>query len=114
MAKENQYLVAYMKKDWKSGVYGFFDEPKVEVHEGQHVHVFKCNGHGCKLKDGIRRYIDTKDTGSTGNLHKHVKACWGADILQTANKATDAGEVHNVMDWFSFSYLICESYPTVV
>jgi len=84
-----------MKKDWKSGVYGFFDEPKVEVHEGQHVHVFKCNGRGCKLKEGIRRYINTKDTGSTGNLRKHVKACWGADVLQTADKAKDAGEVHN-------------------
>ena len=57
-----------MKKDWKSGVYGFFDEPKVEVHKGRCVHVFKCKGHGCKFKGGIRRYINTKDTVG----YKHI------------------------------------------
>ncbi|KAG2747584.1 hypothetical protein P692DRAFT_201716450, partial [Suillus brevipes Sb2] len=31
---------------------------------------------------------------STGNMRKHVKACWGEEILQMADQARNAKEVH--------------------
>ena len=80
-------------KDWSSPVYVFFEEPTVDCVDGCHAHVFKCSGHGCKAS--IRRFIDTKDAGSTGNMRKHVRACWGADALCTADSAKDIDEVHN-------------------
>ena len=82
-----------MMKDWSSPVYVFFEEPTVDCVDGCRAHVFKCSGHGCKAS--IRRFIDTKDAGSTGNMRKHVRACWGADALRTADSAKDIDEVHN-------------------
>jgi hypothetical protein len=34
-----------------------------------------------------------KDAKSTGNMHKHVKTCWGDEVLDAANEAKDVGEV---------------------
>ncbi|KIM50538.1 hypothetical protein SCLCIDRAFT_145217 [Scleroderma citrinum Foug A] len=34
-----------------------------------------------------------KDAGSTGNLCKHVRLCWGEEILNTADTMRDAGKV---------------------
>ena len=36
----------------------------------------------CKYK--CRRYLDKGDANSTGNLRKHVKTCWGGDVLKAA------------------------------
>ena len=58
-------------KEWTSLVYAFFHpEHKIEVKEGRRSHVFKCQAKGCKAM--IRRYLDTKDARSTGNMRKHV------------------------------------------
>jgi hypothetical protein len=42
----------------------------------------------------VRRYLDTGDAKSTGNMHKHAKKCWGAETVELANKAKNAAEVH--------------------
>ena len=82
-----------MMKDWSSPVYGFFEEPTVDRVDGRCAHVFKCSGRGCKAS--IHWFIDMKDAGSTGNMRKHVRACWGADALHAADSAKDIDEVRN-------------------
>ncbi|KAI6094754.1 hypothetical protein EDD16DRAFT_1474157 [Pisolithus croceorrhizus] len=37
---------------------------------------------------GVRRYLDKSNAQSTGNMHNHVKACWGEDVLQKAFKTS--------------------------
>ena len=55
------------------------------------MHKFKCTAQGCKAT--VRRYLDTKDAGSTGNLHRHTRSCWGADVVTAADDARNADEV---------------------
>ena len=31
-------------------------------------------------------FLDKIDRGSTDNMHKHIKACWGEDILNGIGK----------------------------
>lgn len=81
-----------LMKDWTSPVYAFSDPtPTIEMNGDRRAHVFKCMSKGCKVK--IRRFLDKKDARSTGNMRKHVKACWGEEILQTADQARNAEEV---------------------
>ncbi|KAI6111131.1 hypothetical protein F5141DRAFT_1188361 [Pisolithus sp. B1] len=54
------------------------------LHQNCCLHVFWCTEKGCKK--GVRRYLDKSDAWSTGNMCKHVKACWGEDVLQKAFK----------------------------
>ena len=57
----------------------------LSIHEinGRCVHEFACSIHGCKVK--VHRYLDTKDARSTGNMRKHVRLCWGTEVLDAAN-----------------------------
>lgn len=78
-------------KDWSSPIYAFFEaEPVIEEKSGRRSHLFRCTGRGCKVT--IRRYLDTKDARSTGNMRKHVKKCWGDDAVSAADEAKDANE----------------------
>jgi hypothetical protein len=79
-------------KEWTSPVYAFFEPtPKVIDIDGRRAHEFKCCARGCKTT--IRRYLDKKDARSTGNMRKHVKSCWGPEVLTAADDAKDANEV---------------------
>lgn len=79
-------------KEWISPIYAFFDPtPAIESIDGRRAHSFKCMGKGCKVT--IRRFLDKKDARSTGNMRKHVKSCWGDDVLQAADEARNADEV---------------------
>ena len=40
----------------------------------------------------IRRYLDTRDSKSTSNMRKHVKSCWGEDVLDVVGDAKNANE----------------------
>ena len=83
-------------KDWSSPVYAFFDpKPQISIVDGRCVHGFKCSAWGCKVT--VRRFLDTKDARSTGNMRKHVKSCWGAEALAIADEAKDAYEVRTTM-----------------
>ena len=84
-----------MAKDWTSPIYGFFKpRPAIEVVDGHRCHEFKCAAPHCKGKGVrpqiVRRYLDKADKGSTSNMHKHAKNCWGGEIvskaLETKNK----------------------------
>ncbi|KAI5985187.1 hypothetical protein EDD15DRAFT_2176182, partial [Pisolithus albus] len=77
-------------------IYAFFAlEPTIEYIAGRCSHVFWCTAKGCKK--GVRRYLDKSDARSTGNMHKHVKACWGEGVLQKAFKMGGTTAVLRVM-----------------
>jgi hypothetical protein len=37
----------------------------------------------------VRRFLDTADKGSTRNLRKHAKHCWGDEIIKKADEARE-------------------------
>ncbi|KAG1718887.1 uncharacterized protein EDB91DRAFT_1009556, partial [Suillus paluster] len=45
----------------------------------------------------IRRFLDTGDARSTGNMCKHVKNCWGEDALAAAVQTKNAREAHETV-----------------
>ncbi|KAG1722400.1 uncharacterized protein EDB91DRAFT_1240224 [Suillus paluster] len=49
-----------------------------------------CQAKRCKNK--VRRYLDKGDARSTGNMRKHVRSCWGDEVLKAADQAKDANE----------------------
>ena len=79
-----------LSKKWQSPIYAFYNPvPDIQYHDGRRCHVFKCSAVSCKYQ--CRRFLDKGDANSTGNLRKHVKSCWGADILRAAE---DTGDVN--------------------
>ncbi|KAG6809246.1 hypothetical protein H0H92_001041 [Tricholoma furcatifolium] len=76
-----------MQKGWCTSVYAFF-KPDPEImydKSGRKSHVFACTAKGCCTK--VTRYLDTKDAQSTSNMRKHVRKCWGEDVLEATNSA---------------------------
>jgi hypothetical protein len=70
-------------------IYAFFKpDPAIEHVDGRRVHVFMCNAKTCKAKgrfgQNVRRYLDTGDSKSTSNLHRHAKICWGEETIASA------------------------------
>ncbi|KAG1782403.1 hypothetical protein EV702DRAFT_926687, partial [Suillus placidus] len=81
-----------LMKEWNSLIYAFFDPtPAIEIIDGCRAHVFKCMAKGCKVR--IRWFLDKKDARSTGNMRKHVKTCWGDEVLQACDDAKNTEEV---------------------
>ena len=83
------------KKKWNSPIYAFFKpNPSIEYKDRQRSHVFQCNAKGCTK--GICQFLDKGDALSTGNMRKHIKTCWGKEILdqvmqtKSFNAARDA------------------------
>ena len=69
----------------------FKPEPAIEYIHGRRAHVFECAAKPCKGRGGrhVRRYLDTGDAKSTGNLRKHAKVCWGEDAVAAADGTKD-------------------------
>jgi hypothetical protein len=88
----NILFLEQLQKEWVSPVYAFF-KPVLTIRtlNGCPIHEFKCSARGCWSK--IRCYLDTKDVQSTSNMQKHVKTCWGKEVLDAADAAKDAMEV---------------------
>ncbi|KAI6038094.1 hypothetical protein EDC04DRAFT_2570360, partial [Pisolithus marmoratus] len=85
-----------LKCEWNSPIYAFFaPEPTIEYIAGHHLHGFWCMAKGCKK--GVRRYLDKSDAWLTGNMHKHIKACWGEDMLQQAFKMRGTAAAHKAV-----------------
>jgi hypothetical protein len=72
-------------------VYAFYDGGAHEWVGSRRAHTFKCLGKGCKHT--VRRYLTREDgrkaadAGSTSNMIKHVRTCWGEAALSAASKA---------------------------
>ncbi|KAG2041383.1 hypothetical protein BDR03DRAFT_856431 [Suillus americanus] len=81
-----------LMKEWNSPIYAFFDPtPTIEIIDGRRAHGFKCIAKGCKVC--ICRFLNKKDARLTGNMRKHVKTCWGDEVLQACDDAKNAEEV---------------------
>jgi hypothetical protein len=83
-------------KDWISPIYAFFQPtPTITTVDGRRVHEFRCTASNCKGRGKdpriVRRYLDTSDRNSTGNLRKHARMCWGDEILRGADACHDLG-----------------------
>ncbi|TFK81780.1 hypothetical protein K466DRAFT_501565, partial [Polyporus arcularius HHB13444] len=80
-----------MLEDWNSPIYAFFEpRPEIEYVDGRRTHAFKCMARGCKVR--VRRYLDSKDRSSTGNLRRHAKSCWGEEAVDAACEAVNLAE----------------------
>ena len=62
--------LAARKHERNSSIYAFFENPKLVKERGRPAHEFKCHRRGCAAT--VRRFLDMKDVGSTGNLRKHA------------------------------------------
>lgn len=84
-----------LAKEWTSPIYAFFRPiPTIGYEDGRRYHVFLCAARECKQRSrGVRRFLDTSDAKSTGNMRKHAKKCWGNDVVATADKADNANQV---------------------
>ena len=64
--------------------------PEVDYVKGRKVHVFECGASKCRSKQRfVRRFLDTTDARSTGNLRQHAKACWGEETVAVADNTRD-------------------------
>lgn len=81
-----QYTIERLKLKWNKPIYAFYrPEPTIGYENGRRYHEFHCFKKSYTRK--VRRYLDTGDAGSTGNLHKHAKKCWGEDTIKAAMDA---------------------------
>ena len=46
----------------------------------------------------MRRFLDTADKGSTSNMRKHAKHCWGDDIVKKVDELKDKFTVINLRE----------------
>ncbi|KAJ7598014.1 hypothetical protein C8J56DRAFT_772457 [Mycena floridula] len=67
------------KLQWTSAIYGFFNEPTLRFNGEHPYHWFLCASKTC-----TRRYLDTSDATSTGNLTQHACSCFGKDVVNAA------------------------------
>ena len=80
-----------LKKDWTAPIYAFYQPiPSVDHDNRWRFHEFTCAAIGCKKK--VRRYLDKKDSNSTGNLRKHAKQCWRVETLAATDQTKNASE----------------------
>ena len=87
-------IIEQLANDWTSPIYASFEPcPSIEVVDGRCCHEFICLAPHCKGKGTrpciVQWYLDKKDARSTSNMRKHVKICWGEDIVDKADKAKD-------------------------
>ena len=89
-----------MMVEWKSAIYAFYSPvPTIGYVAGRHCHIFKCLGKSCKYQ--VRCFLDTGDKASMGNMRKHVKSCWGEDVLSTAQEAANLDVARKVIKGYA-------------
>src|SRR6266481_9240093 len=82
---------ACLSQDWTSPVYTFFEPtPEIKYIDKRKSHLLKCLAKGCNKT--VRRFLDKANAKSMGNLWKHVKLCWGAEVIAEADRAKNAAE----------------------
>ncbi|KAI6024542.1 hypothetical protein EDC04DRAFT_2573899 [Pisolithus marmoratus] len=80
------FIIECMMRDWKAPIYAFYSPVPIIKHiSGRCCHIFKCLTKSCK--HCVWHFLDTGDRALTSNMWKHVKSCWGGDVLKAVNKA---------------------------
>ncbi|KAL6298129.1 hypothetical protein BKA93DRAFT_744773, partial [Sparassis latifolia] len=99
-----------VRQDWKSVAYAFFKlEVTIEVDVmGKHIHMFHCVNRGCRTK--ISRWLDNGNKGSTGNMRKHIKACWEEEALAATDEMKNVDDVCPAVEKFARSGSIMASF----
>jgi len=91
-----------LMKDWTSSIYACFAPvPEITYSEGRHSHVFKCLGKSCRAS--MWRFLDTGDKGSTTNMWKHARKCWGKDFVNTIDEAASLEVAHDISKKFTLN-----------
>jgi hypothetical protein len=90
----HNYPLERLSEEWVAPIYAFFQPtPSIETVDGRRLHEFRCFATHCKGRGKdprtVRRYLDTSDRNSTGNLRKHARLCWGDEILRDADACRD-------------------------
>jgi hypothetical protein len=81
---------------WTSPLYALYHPiPAIGHENGRRYHEFHCFGRSCKKI--IRRYLDTKDAASTGNMQKHSKKCWGTDVVKATMDTENVADARKVL-----------------
>ncbi|KAL4071957.1 hypothetical protein J3A83DRAFT_4093112, partial [Scleroderma citrinum] len=80
--------------------YAFFSSsPTIEYIGGCCSHVFKCTAKGCRKS--IHQFLDKGDAHSTRSMHKHVKACWGEDVLHQVFELGNVKTAHETVNTYA-------------
>ncbi|KAF8982078.1 hypothetical protein BDQ17DRAFT_1262463, partial [Cyathus striatus] len=83
-----------LMQDWTSSIYAFYHSvPTIEYFEGHQYHEFWCYVKSCgKMR---HQYLNMKDAGLTGNMHKYAHTCWGEDTvkLTMTSRTADNGSI---------------------
>jgi hypothetical protein len=92
-----------MGLNWEAPVYAFFKPlPVIEYVEMANKPSRKCHTFICRLptcsNPGIRRYLDTKDRQSTGNMRRHARECWGREVVDKADDLGHAEAARKLME----------------
>jgi hypothetical protein len=83
-----------LQNKWRSPIYAFFrNEVNIVSVDGRSAHEFICSATHCTGKGGnpqiVRRFLDTSDKKSTGNLRRHTIKCWGEKVVKDADECRD-------------------------
>jgi hypothetical protein len=92
-----------LAQTWNSPIYAFFAPlPKITAVNGRPCHEFICSAPICKGSGSerriVRRFLDKADKGSTSNLRKHARHCWGDDIIKKADELKDELTIDNMRE----------------
>jgi hypothetical protein len=75
-----------LAKKWTLPIYAFVHpQLLIQIIKGHQCHIFACAGKTCQY--ACCWFLDTGDANLTGNLRKHIKACWGEEALAAADSA---------------------------
>lgn len=84
-----------MRRSWTSPMYGFFSSDIKLTYIGERPYVnFVCSAPVCKGPGGnrlVRRFLDTQDRTSTGNMRRHAKKCWGEETVNKSESSDVEG-----------------------
>ncbi len=70
-----------------------------------------CAKPGCK--ETVRRYLDTEDATSTGNLSTHAVACWGAEIVCAAKATGNPAKARPMVEKFGRTGTITKMFERI-
>jgi len=88
--KEHEEILDDMQRTWTSPLYGFFDPVEAITYiNGRPCVEFTCSARTCERK--VRRFLDTKDRGSTSNLKRHASQCWGDETVNNSLSSNAEG-----------------------
>ena len=93
----NDDIEAKLSSKWRSCSYAFFKPAEIEYVDGRRCLIFRCAVKKCRLGKPVRRFLDTLDARSSGNLFKHARSCWGEEVIAQAKELGDATQVRKTL-----------------